>query len=512
MTAPQDPQGPGAGPWQPRGPEPQSAQGWVDRATSQGVPPDYSPPVPPGTDVNVPHGNHGQAAPPPTPPPAQQHVPSQAQQQQSPQAPSQQQQVGHAPQQQHPGQQGQNEQPFEPLVNGKPQRRIVDTSGGKQDGLERCPKCGSTDVAFRANTGKLICHFCRYEWNEGTLEERFGFDSPIDELRGTLLGSGASRTSESTDLVVTLKCGACGAEIVVNTAEALQARCHWCRNTLSVNEQLPNGAVPDGVLPFSVSRDDAIARINAFVKKRRFFAHPKFVKEFAATEVVGVYLPYLTVDANVSIELEGSAEIKTAQRRVKRGNNYRTVYDADVYRLGRRFDLLVDDIQLESSEQRADQDTSRNTNNIINAILPFDVKQSVTYNANYLRGYTSERRDLNLDEVMDTADEQMLSVARSRANETTKQYDRGVRWESEKLDVHGTRWLALYVPVWLYSFYHVRKGVGLVHYVAVNGRSGETMGSVPLRRSRLLAVSIGVGVVGTILSGGLAVLIFLAGM
>ena len=33
------------------------------------------------------------------------------------------------------------------------------------------------------------------------------------------------------------------------TAEQMGARCHWCRHVLTVNEQIPNGAVPDAVLP-----------------------------------------------------------------------------------------------------------------------------------------------------------------------------------------------------------------------------------------------------------------------
>ncbi|MES2570350.1 MAG: hypothetical protein V4710_09905, partial [Verrucomicrobiota bacterium] len=50
---------------------------------------------------------------------------------------------------------------------------------------------------------------------------------------------------QGADVMVTLKCGGCGAEVVVNTAEQMGARCHWCRHVLTVNEQIPNGAVPD---------------------------------------------------------------------------------------------------------------------------------------------------------------------------------------------------------------------------------------------------------------------------
>ena len=51
----------------------------------------------------------------------------------------------------------------------------------------------------------------------------------------------------------------------------------------------------------------------------------------------------------------------------------------------------------------------------------------------------------------------------------------------------------MYLPVWLYSYYHEDGGKGMVHYIAVNGRTGETMGSVPVSKPRLLAAALTVG-------------------
>jgi len=62
----------------------------------------------------------------------------------------------------------------------------------------------------------------------------------------------------------------------------------------------------------------------------------------------------------------------------------------------------------------------------------------------------------------------------------------------------------MYLPVWLYSYYHEGKGRGLVHYIAVNGRTGETMGSVPISHPRLAAAAIGVGAVAEL--GAIAIL------
>lgn len=57
----------------------------------------------------------------------------------------------------------------------------------------------------------------------------------------------------------------------------------------------------------------------------------------------------------------------------------------------------------------------------------------------------------------------------------------------------------MYLPVWLYSYYHEERGRGMVHYIAVNGRTGETMGSVPVSHGRLLLAAIAGGVVAQIL-------------
>lgn len=378
---------------------------------------------------------------------------------------------------------------------------VVDTSNAKADGLDRCPRCGSTEISLRPETGMLICHFCRYEWSEATIDQKFGFDSPIGDLVGTTVASGAGGLQESAEDVLTLKCEACGAEVIVNTAEAMQSRCHWCRNTLSINRQTPNGAVPDGLLPFSITREDAIARITEFVKKRSFFAHPKFVKQFAPSEVVGVYMPYLLLDANTHVDLAGFGEIQTRTYTRKQGDNEVRYYDADVYQVARSFDLRIDDVAMESSGERADIDSRRNTNNVINTIQPFDVKAAVEYNANYLRGFTSEKRDLDVSKLTNEAYDRALSIGRARAQSTVGQYGRGVRWEREHLEVKGTRWVALYLPVWLYSYYDGR----LTHFVAVNGRTGETMGSVPVRYGRLFTISAIIGVLGTVVGGYLSI-------
>ena len=370
----------------------------------------------------------------------------------------------------------------------------IDTSAEElKDGANRCPKCGATDIKQRPGTDLLICLYCRNEWHGQRVEEEFGFGEGLDELTGTVIASGAQDIAADASNLMTFKCTGCGAEVTVNTENAMTARCHWCRHVFGVNEQVANGAVPDALLPFHIKKDDAVARIRQFVDKRRLFALKEFKEQFTPENVVGVYLPYMIVDGKASADVAGRGEIKTREYTQGSGDKKKTYYDADVYQVQRHVDFTVDDLPLESSSERGNLEIGVNTNNIINTILPFDTKNAMKWNASYLSGYSSEKRDQDVEQLRPRLEDQLLSIARCQVEASVNRFDRGVRWEQEGLDVHGTRWVSMYLPVWLYSYHQPGRDGGMLHYIAVNGRTGETMGSVPVQQWKLLTAAITVG-------------------
>ena len=374
--------------------------------------------------------------------------------------------------------------------------KVVDTDIGNNSGQDKCPKCGATDISLNAQTGLLRCNFCRYEFKPEKIE---GLETDITKLEGEIVGSGTQDIDENSKDMVTIKCTSCGAEVIIDTSETTQARCHWCRNYLSINEQIPNGAVPDVVLPFKLKKDEARQEIEKFVKNRKFYAHPKFKQEFTTENIMGVYLPYMVVDVNSHAYFSGQGEHE--KRRYTRGSddNKRTYYDADLYDVEREFDLTIEGLTVESSSDKINKNSSNKTNNIINSIMPFDIENCVKYNSNYLRGYTSEKRDMDIDDLRQIVDKQSKDVARFAANDTLKQYDRGVRWKTENLNVKGKQWKTAYLPVWLYSYQEKKGDKSILHYVAVNARTKETMGSVPIYMSKLILVSVIVEIIALIL-------------
>ena len=136
--------------------------------------------------------------------------------------------------------------------NVQTEPKIVQTDSGSKDGQNKCPKCGSTDISININNGHLRCNFCRYEFEP---EKVVGLETDISQLQGQVMGSGAQDIVADAKEILTFKCSSCGAEVVIDTASSAQARCHWCRNTLSINQQIPNGSIPDVVLPFSVKKE-----------------------------------------------------------------------------------------------------------------------------------------------------------------------------------------------------------------------------------------------------------------
>lgn len=368
---------------------------------------------------------------------------------------------------------------------------VIKTDVDAKNGQDKCPRCGSTDISTDANTGKLRCNFCRYEFE---LEKLTGMVDDISQLHGQVIGSGAQDIAASSNDVLTFKCSSCGAEVVIDTASSTQARCHWCRNVLSVNQQIPNGGIPDVVLPFNVSRDIAKLEIEKFVGKRKFFAHPKFKEEFTTNNIMGVYFPYMLVDVNAHANLIGEGEHQT--KKYYRGSNQDAYYDADLFHVEREFDLAINGLSVESSSDRLNNTSSDKTNNVINAIMPFDVENCVKYNSNFLKGYTSERRDVNVEQLKNLVDIQSKDIARFAANDTLEDYDRGVNWSTEQFSIKGQQWKSAYLPVWLYSYQQVKGDKKVLHYVAVNARTKKVMGSVPIHMPKLVGISVLIEVLG----------------
>ncbi|MBP3841980.1 MAG: TFIIB-type zinc ribbon-containing protein [Bacilli bacterium] len=359
---------------------------------------------------------------------------------------------------------------------------IIETGDGVSSLKNQCPNCGARELKFNEEKGKIFCLYCDSTFDPKEID---GIEKELSNLNKKRVGSGARDIDTNFNDIMTFRCPSCSAEVVVDTKTSTQARCHWCHGILTINERIDNGAVPDAILPFKVKKEEAMTEINNFVSKRQFYALPQFKKDFTADNTFGVYFPYLLVDVNAHCKFSGEAEelIRSYTLNKKRR------YDAKAYNIEREFDITIDDLTIESSSDRLNKKNSNKTNNIINSIMPFDTENCVKFESNYLVGYTSEKRDINISNLKDKSNAEIKDVVRASLKDSIKMYNRGVSWKKEEVNVLGSQWIAAYLPVWLYSYRQKEGNNEVLHYIAVNARTKETMGSVPINKSKLFFVS-----------------------
>ncbi len=356
----------------------------------------------------------------------------------------------------------------------------------------RCPHCGASNIEPDGKDGRLKCHSCKQILDVESTNQ----SGNVEKLTGKVVGEGAQNIIPDEEVILTLKCSSCGAEVVINTSEAMTASCPWCRHMLSVTEKMPNGAVPDLVLPFKLTRKEAFIKMQEFLRDKTKHANVQMINEFKEENVRGVFLPYVVIDMRVKAQLSGIGEELVRRYTVGSGDDAETRYDANVYKIERDFELEVDDLTIEASSDKLNHDRKRTTNNVISAIMPFDTENAVDWDPRYLRGYSSEKRDLNIAELDRKAKNQTEDILKYQLHSTIKKYDRGICWDIVRLEQKGVQWKTAYLPVWLFSVVEVKKdGAPFKHYIAVNARTGETMGSVPVDKNKLLLNTFGLPVI-----------------
>lgn len=360
---------------------------------------------------------------------------------------------------------------------------IIETGEGVSNIKNQCPHCGARELKYNEKLGKIYCLYCDGTFDPKELE---GVEKDLKNLNNTRVGSGARDIDKNFEDIMTFKCPGCGAEVVVDTKTSTQARCHWCHGVLTINERIENGAVPDAILPFKVKKEEAIQSIKNFVSSRQFYALPEFKKEFTTENTFGVYFPYLLVDVNAHCTFVGEGEEYVRSYT----DDKSTYYDARAYNVKRDFDITIDDLTIESSSDKLDNKNKDKTNNIINAIMPFDTENCVKFESNFLVGYSSEKRDVNISDLKNKSDEQVKDVVRASLNNTLQRYSRGVCWKSENVNIVGSQWISAYLPVWLYSYHQKTSNGEMEHFIAVNARTKEVMGSVPLNKTKLVIISL----------------------
>ena len=281
-----------------------------------------------------------------------------------------------------------------------------------------CPQCGAPAV-FDIMKQMYVCGHCG-----GTV----GIREAQQEKQGfRKLQREKLRNSVRKYRLFSTSCSGCGAEVVFEENEALSG-CPFCGRSLVRTEYLNSKNMPESVVPFGITQQEAQERLEEWCRKNRGKQEAKQLLPLIS-ELRGFYLPYQMV--------RGPVHMKTSRM------------DSDrVYRC-------------EGYLENAFVNCSRQLDNLLlDGMEPFDLTGLTDFDYGYVAGHHVKTPDINGKEL-----EQRI------CREVEECYTPAVRktLETKAVSIEASAESAITMPV-LLPVYYICKGDLMA---AVNGQTGK---------------------------------------
>jgi hypothetical protein len=292
-------------------------------------------------------------------------------------------------------------------------------------------------------------------------------EHPFDEL------AQRPRTALAAHVWTCQKCGA------TTDSDLLASKCQFCGAPLvdagDANEQI----APEAVLPFEVDRAGVRSALRGWVTSRRF-APRNFRSVSEAESLSGTYVPHWTFDADTTSDYVGQRgdhywETETytttvdGQTQTQTRQVMRTRWSHASGRVARAFD----DVMVRGTARLIEEHQDK--------LEPWPLTAAVAYQPEYLSGYSALRYDVEPENGLAVAKQQMDKVIeRDCRNDIGGDEQRLNNVSTSYADV---MYKLVLLPVWVVVYLYG----GKTWQVLVNGRTGEVIGSRPYSKVKIVA-------------------------
>ena len=345
----------------------------------------------------------------------------------------------------------------------------------------QCPAC-TGPLHFDSATGKLTCDYCGTSYEVSEIEALFA----EKEQKATEAKKDADRKSaqqkqqaqaegwDTSDLggdwgqdaagMKSYSCPSCGAELICDETTAATS-CPYCGNPTVVPGQFSGALKPEFVLPFKMTKDDAVRALRAHYRGKPFLPR-SFTAGNHIEEIQGVYVPFWLFDGGA----EGEVDYKAANSRTYRDDDYE-VTETDHYDVHRGGSIAFEKIPVDASSKMPDDH--------MDSIEPFDYTQMQPFSTAYLPGYLADKYDVTVDDSRARADRRSRETLENALRETVTGYGTCVTDHTD-IRLHRGKVHYALLPVWMLS----TKWNGESFLFAMNGQTGKLVGDLPTDRGR----------------------------
>lgn len=328
----------------------------------------------------------------------------------------------------------------------------------------KCPSCGAY-LNFDPDTQRWRCDFCAAEFDEKTLLGKAEEYQQQAEQEAAQDDAHQQTDAADSGTQVVYHCPSCGSEIMTDET-TVATHCYYCHNPVVLQGKLTADMKPDQVLPFTIGKDKAVERFLAWVRKKRFVPKGFFSKN-EVEQMAGVYYPHFVTDCVVDGEYEGEGRDTS----IVDTPNY-IVTNTRHFAITRRARITFRNVMrpaLKSQDRK-----------LSDGIHPFPLEEAEPFSSAYLSGFLAERRDLTAQEATDDVPQELNDYLRPLL-------EQGIHHDSYSGAASGSirnqksRYVLL--PTWVLTY--PGKTQKEPYYYAMNGRTGEVCGKLPIDKGKL---------------------------
>lgn len=341
-----------------------------------------------------------------------------------------------------------------------------------------CPACGG-NMVFSPESQTLVCPYCNNKIEINTDNEdiqEYDFSTAEDD-----------KNNDWGSVKRVIHCEKCGAETIMDENATAQF-CAFCGSSHIVkNEELP-GIAPESLVPFKISKKKAEEFFGKWIKKR-FFAPKKLKSMYQNGKITGIYIPFWTYDADTNsyYTAEAGTYYYVTETEWVEENGQKKMVSKQVRKtrweyVSGSYSHYFDDVLINASKQR--------DFNLIESIEPFNLKELVRYEPQFLSGFLAERYSIGLKDGWKMAKSLINNsiysgvVHKINADET-----RNVNIKTAFNDI---KYKHLLLPIWVSAYTYNNK----VYRYMINGQTGKVHGKYPVSPWKvLLTVLLAVGLI-----------------
>lgn len=276
----------------------------------------------------------------------------------------------------------------------------------------------------------------------------------------------SAQTADDTYEATLMTCPQCGGELLT-TDDTAATFCSFCGSSVLLNSRISHEKRPDYIIPFKKTREDCLHAYRSALKKA-LYAPSDMKREEQIEHFRGIYMPYWVYSFN-----KNSAFKTRGKTQHRRGD----------YIVSRHYSLTSD---INASYEGLSFDGSSSfSDNLSEAIAPFEFNESERFAPGFLSGFYADTNDVSASVYQTDAKDIAASHAAGELSRSREYMKYGVDTYSlaNSLQLNaGKPKLAMY-PVWFLACRN-KKG-DRVSYAVVNGQTGKVAADLPVDRKKM---------------------------